>query len=234
MKRHLTWTGIIMIMTLLSAGCTQESFRDLFTLKSVRRVTQPTPEAEVEELREMARGYEDEINEKIEALGIKFLLRQNWQLAVESLKKAITYGNTSDDVHRHLGIAYANRAREINQVEDYRKAVYHYERALEINSGNVSARFGLGMVLFYGLEERKKGLAETKMAAEGDAAFFDARFAYGRMLYDLDRKSEALRVYQGILEDLENAPSEEYDQHREDVRQNINQLTVELSNDARQ
>lgn len=232
-------TGIVAV-----AGCSRESFNDFFTLRSVSVVQNEGQDEDIEELKEKARGYEKEINRHIEAgdkagdvyelLGTKYLHHQNWELAVESLKKAVSYGNGSDDVHRRLGAAYANRARESGNTDDYRSAHYHYEHALEKNSENTRARFGLAMVLFYGLDEQERGMEEVKRAVKADPSLYQARFAYGRMLYELDQKNSALQVYQNLRDDLKQEKGEEYRSQRRDVETNIHQLTVELSNNESQ
>lgn len=243
MKRYFIRIVFVMMIGMTCSACSADSFLDFFTLKSVRTVTGKGEDADVEELMQKAKGYEKEIARQIEAadkigdvyeaLGVKYLLRKNWDLAVKSFETAVSYGNASDEVHRQLGVAFANRARELGRTEDYRSAVYHYQLAIEKKAENFNAHFGIAMAYFYGLEEKEKGISHVKTAAEGDPELVEARFAYGRMLYEMQRKSEALNVYQSLLEDLDSN-STDYDTYRSDVLKNINTITVELSGNAAQ
>jgi tetratricopeptide (TPR) repeat protein len=239
MKTIITIPGIFIMILFTTTRCTSDEFLSFFELKSVKSVTGNRDSVDIDELLKDVKKYEKEINRKIEAgdkigdvyeaLGAQFLFRQNFELAIESYLTAISYGNSSDEIHNQLAAAYANRGRLTNTASDFDEAVHHYKIAIEINSDYAYAHFGLGMANFYGRDEKEKGVASVRQAVELDMALYEARFALGRMLYELDQKSESLRTYQSIIDDLKSDTSDQSKSFQRDALENINRLTIELS-----
>ncbi|HRX15830.1 MAG TPA: tetratricopeptide repeat protein [Spirochaetota bacterium] len=229
---------MILITSALMAGCSREEFFDLFTLKSVRVVTTGEQTEDIKELMDRAKGHESEINKKIEAgdsladvyeaLGVAFLLRKNWELSIENLEKAISFGNVAHDIHRRLAIAYSNRGRELNNNSDFDKAVYHYKLALEKNPDNHDAMYGLSLVLFFEKDDKKAGIELIKELTQKKPDYYEARMAYGRMLYEDGNRNGALSIYQSMMEDL-NIDSDARTRFENDVMSNINRITRELA-----
>ena len=145
----------LIIMLFPLSGCSDFSCGDIFTPKSVRIVRGD----DIERLKRKAEEYDKGVADRIQTaekagnvyqmLGEKYLERKLWDLSIESFQKAIGYGRNTPGIHYSIAIAYASRARELNNQSDVSKAEYHYRRALEIQPDYLEARYGLGVFLFY-------------------------------------------------------------------------------------
>ncbi|MDA3901605.1 MAG: tetratricopeptide repeat protein [Spirochaetes bacterium] len=229
---------MILLVPALLAGCTVDQFLDYFMPKSVRRVTTGEQTEDLKELMQKAKGFEDQIEEKIEAgdrlanvyeaLAAVYLVRKNWQLSIQFFEKTIALGNGEHEVHRRLGVAYANRARELGQQNDYDKALYHYNLAIEKKPDNYDALYGSALILFFEKNEHEKAFDRIQTIVEKKPDYYEARFAYGRMLYESGNRNSALTVYQSLVESLQSDP-ESRKQYESDAMVNVSRITRELA-----
>lgn len=224
-------------MILTSCGFLEDT--GVFTLPSVKRVTGAGVDDETEKLKKKIKGYEREVDKKIaagdrlgdlyEAIALKFLYRENWALAIEFYEKAISFGNSSSEVYRRLGSAYANRGRALDSSSDYDRALYSYNMAIEKKNDNFDARYGYALILHYVKGEKERALEMMEALVQDGPSFFEGRFAYARMLYEDGNPSAALTQYQTILNDLLNSKESLPESYVDDARQNIHRLNRELS-----
>lgn len=218
------------------SGCGDFSCKDLFTPKSVRVVRGD----DIERLKKKAEEYDKRVDDRIESaekagtiyqkLGEKYLERQLWDLSIESLEKAIGYGRNTPVVHYSIGVAYANKAQELNSSSFASKAEFHYKRALEIQPDYQQASYGLGILYFYIIKDRKRGLEEMETVVRKDRNYYLARFALARFHYELNNPAKSLSLYEDLYADLQGLPdSSEIKAYRESCKQNIERLMSELS-----
>ena len=214
-------------------------FKNLFTPTVVKKVKG----TKIEKLKKEAVLAEKEFMENIasstkaeragysyEKLGESYLKNKDWTPAVESLEKAIEYGRSGARVHYSLGVAYANRARDLDDKEDIKKAESHYKRAVEKNPAMIDASYGLAILTYYLKKDREAAIGMAKSIVAADPTYYNGRFALARMYYENGDPAASLSVY----EDLYDALSKEEDsptirEYRENCRDNITRLMAELS-----
>ncbi len=239
MMRHMV-KKLTLVFLLISifplSRCGDFSCKDLFTLKPVRMVRGD----DIERLKRKAEEYDKGVEEKIESaekagavyqrLGEKYLERQMWDLSIESLEKAVGYGRNTPVVHYSIAVAYANKAQELHSRSFASKAEHHYKRALEIQPDYQQASYGLGILYFYIMGDKKKGLEEMKRVVQKDRNYYRARFALARFYYELNNPKRSLSLYEDLYADLQGLPdSSEVNAYRESCKQNIERLMLELS-----
>ncbi len=229
--------AIIIVITIsASTGCDVSSWQDIFTFKSIRSAKGNG----IEDLEGEAEEYEKLIDQRVDAtnklgviykkLGEKYLGRKAWNSAIDSFEKAIGYGNNSSIVHYYIGMAYANRAKDISAKEDIRKAEFHYRRALKKNSKNNDASYGLGILLFYVKGNRREGFEVMKNLALKSRNYYQARFALGRFHYELGNPEKSLSIYEELHADLQGlADSARNKEYRKRCKENIERLMMELA-----
>lgn len=203
---------LIFILLVCIVSCGDDPISSIFKLKAVKNVQVSATEDEIDELKQQAEKYESLLGEKIEtsdklanvyeSLGFQYIYRRNWTLAIEAFEKAIGYGNQKDTVYSKLAAAYANKGEQLNSNEDLNKAEHFYKKAISKNSGNIDARYGLGLLYYYAIDKKDAGLKIIKQITVETPTFYPARFALGRMFYEEGYKTQSLAVYQLIISDL--------------------------------
>lgn len=176
-------------------------------------------------------GYVSELSQLHYKLGKKFMERRNWDQAIASLEKSLGYGKDTAATYYSLGLAYANRGKELGRSEDILKAERNYRRALELNRDFSDASYALGILLFYEREEREEGISVMERLIAANRSYYPAHFALGRFYYEVDKKEKALSVYEAIYPELEKraSSSKQYQEYRDSCRENIERLMRELS-----
>jgi tetratricopeptide (TPR) repeat protein len=234
-------TGVILMVLSMNLSSCGDFFKNpLFKLPSVARVQgDEYRNQSLLDLEKKVKKYEGQINKRIEAgdrllyvyeaLGTKFLLRQNFTEAVRFLEKAVAAGNDGDEVHRNLATAYSNLGRSLNSAKDYDQALYHYKLALEKNPDNRRASYGYALVLFYGVDRRREALQVMDRLITEHSDFLDPYFAYGRMLYESGEAGKALGVYKRLLQVRGSGRDSLSKAQLRDLDANIQRLTIELS-----
>jgi len=120
MKKKYKISALVIFVIIFSSGCDKNP-AEYLKLKSVKIAegSESGGEKSLEDLRDEAKEYEDDINTQVQAsaklgpvyekLGIKYAETKSWDLSIDSLEKALKYGNDSAKVHFYLGAAYSNR-----------------------------------------------------------------------------------------------------------------------------
>ncbi len=228
-------TFLILILVPLS-NCSDFTCGDVFTPKSVRVVR----DDDIDRLKRKAEDYEKGVKNRIQSaekagnvyqmLGEKYLERKLWDLSIESFEKAIGYGRNTPGIHNSIAVAYANRAKALNNLSDVSKAEHHYRRAMEIQPDYLEARYGLGVFLFYIKGDREGGLKEMETVVRKNRNYYRARFALARFHYEMNHPERALAIYEDLHTDLQGLPeSSDVRELQKSCKENIERLMTELS-----
>jgi tetratricopeptide (TPR) repeat protein len=215
--------------------------RELLTLGAVKKVRSADIEEIKKETDDSAKRYRSQLEsaEKVslnyERLGRKYAEQGNWTPAIESFTKALEYGGgSSAEIHYLLGAAYANRAKETDSKDDIAMAESQYGKAVSGNPELSSARYGLGLLVFYLKKERPRGIDIMRELIIRKPDFLDARFALGRFYYENGEPSRALSVYEDLYSALQKrGDSAETQKLLADCKANISRLMSELSRGGR-
>lgn len=234
MKR---WVPFLAVFLLLAAGCKERPFGGQSKYKSLRSVlTNDIQElrervAELEGDKEGKHRYITELGQLHYKLGKKYLESGNWDQAVESLEKSVSYGKDTPIVYYSLALAYGNRGRELKKSEDVRKAEHNYRRALELSRDFSDARYGLSILLFYEKDEKEEAVRMMEGLVSDNRSYFPAYFALARFHYEMEKPEKALSVYEDLYTQLQKKSdrSPEIKEYKRQCRENIQRLMQELS-----
>lgn len=229
-----TVIGLVIIVSVSIFAC--ERVKDFFTLGSVKAVKSES----LEELEKRAMEYETNTNKETGAgdklaiiyqkIGDKYLERKTWTSAINAYEKAIGYGRDSSIVHYSIAVAYANRGKELQDKSDINKAEYQYKRAIEISPDNYDARYGLGILYAYLKNDKAKGLKIFKVLIALNDKYYSARFAVGRIYYELGEKKISLSIYEDLYSDLQKQKkSPQMEEYLKNCKINIERLMTELA-----
>ncbi len=227
---------ILISVVFVLSGCKDTSFKDVFTLKSVKNVKKD----EIVRLKQEAGKYEKKVAERMsnaeqlgaiyQELGEKYNDRRSWDPAIDALKKAVGYGRDSAKVHFQLALAYANRGVELDSGADLDKAEHHYKKALSMQSLYPEARYSYSIFLYYQRDKKKKAIKMLEELVVAKPSYHQARFGLGRFYYEDGNAQKALSVYEQLYADLEKLPeSSSVKEYRKSCRQNIERIMREIS-----
>jgi len=169
--------------------------------------------------------------EQYNLIGIFYLEKHLWDMSIDAFTNSIKYGNASADAYYSLGLGYGNRGADKNSQDDFNKAEFYYRKALEINGSLLDAKYALSILLFY---HREKGKEEAQTLINEiiikNPAYYPARFANGKINYELGNKEKALTIYQDLASDLEKLPpSGISNEYKIQCSSNITRIMSELS-----
>ena len=214
-------------------------FKNLFIPSVIKKVRG----SRIEELKQKAEDTEAKFKKDItsaangeragyayEKLGIGYARNKDWTPAITSLEKSIEYGRSGARVHYFLGVAYANRAKDLDSGDDVKSAESHYRRALEINPKLADAAYGLAILTYYLKKDRDTGIAMAKSIIQTDPKYYQAHFALARFYYEKDDPATALAVYERLYDELNREKeTPRIKELRRNCQDNITRLMVELS-----
>lgn len=217
-------------------GCKDFSCYDLLSYKAPRA----SKSKDVDELKKKAQKYESKAKSKQEfanelgliyyELGQKYLDRHSWDLSIESFEKALMYGKNTAIVHYSLGVAYANKGKDLMKKEDIDRADAQYRKALEISGDYSDARYALGVLLFYEKDDKEDGIKMMEQLIMRNRSYYRAFFALGRFYYEMNKPEKSLAVYEDVYSALEkkSADSKYIQEYKDIAKQNIDQLMQEI------
>ncbi|HPS57737.1 MAG TPA: tetratricopeptide repeat protein [Spirochaetota bacterium] len=167
--------------------------------------------------------------EQYNLLGTIYLEKELYGPAIDALNNSMKYGNTSAPIYYSLGLAYANRSVATNSADDLDKAEACYRKAIEKRPGFQDSMYGLAVLLFYHRDKKEEAMNLVNEIVAKNPAFYEARFAQGRFLYETGNREQALSVYQSLASDLEKLPpSGIVNEYKSNCSNNINTLISEL------
>jgi len=169
--------------------------------------------------------------EQYNLIGIFYLEKRLWDMAIDAYTNSIKYGNSREDAYYSLGLGYANRGADRNSPDDINKAEFYYRKSLDINGNFLDAKYALSILLFY---HREKGKDEAQTLINEiiikNSAYYPARFANGKFNYELGNKEKALTIYQELAADLDKLPpSGISNEYKMQCSSNITRIMSELS-----
>lgn len=218
-------------------------FKNLFIPSVIKKVKGPRIEA----LKKEALLAEDEFKKNLssadraekagysyEKLGESYLQNKDWTPAIESLEKAVEYGRSGARVHHALGVAYANRGKDLGNDEDINKAEVHYKRAIEKNPRMMDSVYGLAVLNFYVKNDRETAISLLKSIRVADPKYYDASFALAKMYYENGDPAASLAAYEELYAVLsKEKESPRIKEYRNNCKENITRLMMELSGSKR-
>lgn len=168
--------------------------------------------------------------EQYSLLGTIYVEHKLWTPAIDALNNSLKYGNNSPAIFYSLGLAYSNRSIQMDSGDDLDKGEACYRKAIEKKPGFHDSMYGLAVLLFYHRDKKDEAMKLVNEIVAANPAFYEARFAQGRFLYETGNKQQALSVYQSLSVDLDRLPpSGIVNQYKSNCSNNIETLMVELS-----
>ena len=164
-------------------------------------------------------------------MGIYYLDKKTFDLAIESFDNSIKYGKNTADVYYSLGLAYAGRSVEKKSSEDIKLAEYNYRKAISLNGRLYDAKYSLAILLFFHKDNgQDEAVNLINDILSNNMAHYQARFASGRFQYELGNKREALNIYQRLSADIDKLPSSGIsNDYKTQCNNNIERIRSELS-----
>jgi tetratricopeptide (TPR) repeat protein len=170
------------------------------------------------------------IGEWYSHLGEQYLEQKSWDQAIESLQKGISYGQHNPGIHHSLGVAYANRGKELGRGEDFAQAEHHYRQSLEFGVEKNESGYALAILQFYHLDRKDEALRLMEGSVAKNRKFYRWRFGLGKMYYESGKPDQAMTVYEDLYADLQKLrESPMVNEYRNACRENISKLTSEIS-----
>ena len=226
----------ILFISLIVLGIVKYGAKGLFTPGAVQKVREKSIEELKLDAEENERLFEDELKRadragnEYEKLGIKYVRNRNWTPAIESLRKAIEMGASGARTHYFLGLAFANRSRELGGKDDLDSALRHYRRSIEINDKIPDSKYGLALALFYLKDDRKQGIRIMKKLTDLEPEYYRARFALGRFYYEENEAARALSVFKDLHDDLsKKKQTPNVKLFMKKTKESVSRLMMELS-----
>jgi cytochrome c-type biogenesis protein CcmH/NrfG len=179
---------------------------------------------QVVELKVEAASLMREVNR---LLGRKYLQVESYNLAEEALLEAERLAPASPYIKKDLGECYYYLAS--TAMEDERRerclelSLGYFRKAVELKPDYTEARYGLGLLLFFGFQDVQGAVEQMKRVVASEPGNVDARFALGRFLYEQGELGKSLNEYLEITRILPRSSS-----RRAKAEENILQINREL------
>ena len=162
-------------------------------------------------------------------LGRKYLELGSYNLAEEALLEAEYLKPYSPFIKKDLGECYyflGLSAIDQDKKKDYfSKSRNYFEKTLELDPGLVEARYGLGLLLFFGFSDVKAAIGEMQKVLEVDKNHVGARFALGRFYYENGELNKSLGEYITLTRILPSSSPK-----KKKAEENILRINRELGN----
>ena len=150
------------------------------------------------------------------AAGYGYVAAGEFETALKSFESAFDklHGLTSyPQFYYYAGVAAASQAKQ-SPIESqkallFEKAIYYYNRALELSSTYTNAYYGLGVIYYFELGDADTGLEYALKAIGADPDQFGARYMAARIYVEKGDNAKAIEQYNYIIRhaDKETAAS---------------------------
>ncbi len=235
--KSLRIISFLVIAASLLFSCGDFSCRDRFFYSSLREVkTRDTVIAELhakieKELKKSEdRQRKSQILDWYEQLGERYLQAREWNRSIEYLEKAITSGRNAPNVHYLLGLAYANRGKDLGKSEDFSSAELHYRRSLEFGMVNNNSAYALAILLFYQGDRKSEAVRLMEEYVRANKKSYQGRFGLARMYYEMGDLNRTLAVYEDLCPDLDRlSDSPMTREYQKTCHENRQRVSEELS-----
>lgn len=230
----------LLILVLMTACGDKLAFPEKLSCNPMRKQVAMGPDDAILDLRKQIAEIEKDEEKKLKSmsklndlysrLGLKYLDKEMWDLAVNAFNTSVKYGRRYPGNFYSLGLAHAYRAKDTKSADDIDKAEGYFRKALEMEKDYKDAKFSLAILLFYEKNKRDEARNLMEELVKGNKFFYPARFGLARFTYEMDQPDRALTLYQDLETDLAKASdSSEIIEYRKQSRENINRLLKELS-----
>lgn len=203
-NRHLLFSLLIVIFFI--SGC--DSGEDRRAIVNGKKALD-RQRKDTEELNRVRGALRRTINRKIQAvkllesasrvLGEKYLELGSYYLAEEALLEAEFLKPYNAFIKKDLGECYyflGLAALEYEERDDFfSKSRQYYLKTLELEPDLTEARYGLGLLLFFGFDEVDGAIGEMQKILEQEANHIGAHFALGRFYYEIGELNKSLGEY---------------------------------------
>jgi tetratricopeptide (TPR) repeat protein len=160
-------------------------------------------------------------------LGRKYLELGSYNLAEEALLEAEFLKPYNPFIKKDLVECYYYLGLSAldydEKMEYFTKSRSYFEKAIEIDPGLVEARYGLGLLLFFGFSDTQGAIAEMKEVIEYEDNHVGARFALGRFYYENGELNKSLGEYIALTRILPGSSPK-----KKKAEENIIRITREL------
>jgi len=226
--------ALLSFFLVLSAGC--GNLNERRTIWQANKVIgQETKE--IGELQEVRGKLKRIIHRKIQSVELletadrtlarKYMDIGSYNLAEEVLKEAEYLKPNNAFIKKDLGECYYFLAQSaVGTGEDekfFSLSKKYYEASLSLDSGLVSARYGLGLLLFFGFNDVSGAIEEMKRILEDEPDNVEAHFALGRFYYERNEYGKSLGEYIALTRILPQGS-----ERRKKAEQNILRINSEL------
>jgi tetratricopeptide (TPR) repeat protein len=196
----------LLAVVLLLTGC--ENFNGRRTIWQSERLLAKR-EKDIEELDEMRGRLRKIIDMKVQAvellestnrlLGRKYMEIGSYNLAREVLIEAEFLKPNNAFIKKDLGECYYFLALSSSDGDTKDKnftiAREYYESSLSLSPDLIEARYGLGLLLFFGFNNVSGAIGEMKQILTYEPENVEAHFALGRFYYEIDELGKSLGEY---------------------------------------
>jgi tetratricopeptide (TPR) repeat protein len=162
-------------------------------------------------------------------LGRKYLELGSYNLAEEALLEAEFLKPHSPFIKKDLGECYyflgLSALDQDKKIDYFSKSRSYFEKSLEIDPGLVEARYGLGLLLFFGFSDIQGAIAEMQEVLLYENNHVGARFALGRFYYENGELNKSLGEYITLTRILPGSSPK-----KKKAEENIIRITRELGN----
>jgi len=166
-------------------------------------------EKNIEELTEVRGRLKRIIDTKVKAvellesidrtLGERYMATGSYNLAKEVLLEAEYLKPNNAYIKKDLGVCYyflGQAEIDKGKKEDYYiKARDYFSSALELKPDLNEARYGFGLLLFFGFNDIYNAIEQMKIILAYNPEHIDAHFALGRFYYETGELGKALNEY---------------------------------------
>jgi tetratricopeptide (TPR) repeat protein len=143
-----------------------------------------------------AARYLDTVNR---VLGRKYMEMGSYNLAVEALREAEYLNPNNAYIKMDLGecsyLLSQSALDEDGKKEYLLRSRNYYRKALELKSDLAEARYGYGLLLFFGFEDTEGAIREMRKILADEPGHVEAHFALGRFYFEAGDTGKALGEY---------------------------------------
>ena len=209
-------TLVVLFSCIILFGCSKDAkFLDsMITLEKRQYRGEKIPIDRINDLKKEINRYEKDIRElafKKKEIGTLYkLLASNYlnekmfNEAVFALDEAIKIDSENPILFYLKAVATARLAKSIYEVaariDNWEKAVWSYNRALEIDPSYVDALYGLSVLYVYELGRGKEAESLLEKILELERKNIDAMFVRAAMFVNTERTERAIEQYDQIIE----------------------------------
>ena len=204
--KHLFLFFELLVLIFFFVGCTNIDERR--TIWKSKRVL-ASQKKDISELNEVRSKLKKVIQRKVQAVELlestnrllarKYMDIGGYNLALEALNEAEFLKPNNAFIKKDLGECYYFLA--ISSIEREEKEKYFsiarrfYEAFLNLDPDLTEARYGLGLLLFFGFDDVLRAIEEMKKILVSEPDNVEAHFALGRFYYEINEMGKSLGEY---------------------------------------